>query len=87
MSVMERAAKPANYICEISLCVKALVAIQLARNVRRFSIIEQYDANISNHTAGFVNAMAYIVRLASSAESGSRSLSALEALEPAQFLR
>ena len=34
------AAKPANYVREVTLGVKAMVALELAGNVRCFSVIE-----------------------------------------------
>jgi hypothetical protein len=64
------------------LCVKAMIALELAGDVRCVSVIKQNDTNVIHHASRVIDARPNIISFASSTETSARRLSLLEALEP-----
>jgi hypothetical protein len=77
-----RAAEPADDALEVAVGVEAVITFQLAGDVCGVGVIEQHDADVVDHAAGFVDAMPQIVGLTRRAEAGARRLLLLEALKP-----
>src|SRR6185437_4954183 len=67
---------------EIIFCVKSVIAFKLDRYVYCFGVVEQYDANVIDHTAVVVNSLENVAGFTSRSQASSWRLSTVKTLKP-----